>query len=349
MKNEFKDILTSHQTRYPLMQPQDYGKLAYQSQFGPEHLAPDRERFLSYLRKEWAAVPTDGSPQPSESIGNGLCRFHLTGEYDATMAAPLLAELFLLTVEQCHGTMAGLAEHLTLLESLDVPGMTDWLTEYRRQGCPPVHHSQIFRDAYQPHYRLLRTEYAGYFPLLLRISALAAGKKPAVVAIDGRCGSGKTELARLVSRLFPCNVFHLDDFYLPIERRLSDWENTPGGNMDLARFLVEVLIPARSGKAVSYMAFDCRNGSMKPAVLYPARELIVVEGSYSHHPLLNAQYDLKIFLTCSKEEQTRRLRAREGEYFHAFATRWIPMEERYIQSCGVEYGDAVVVDTSAFF
>ncbi|MFQ8759475.1 MAG: hypothetical protein ACLSAF_08570 [Intestinimonas sp.] len=29
------------------------------------------------------------------------------------------------------------------------------------------------------------------------------------------CGSGKTSLAALIAALFPCNVFHMDDFFLP--------------------------------------------------------------------------------------------------------------------------------------
>lgn len=46
-------------------------------------------------------------------------------------------------------------------------GMADWLAVYRRQGCPPVHHSPAYREAYDPHYRVLRTAYGGYFPALL--------------------------------------------------------------------------------------------------------------------------------------------------------------------------------------
>ena len=38
--------------------------------------------------------------------------------------------------------------------------------------------------------------------------------------------------------------------------------------------------------------------------------LSVIDGSYSHHPILAENYDLKIFLTCGKEEQARRLRIR---------------------------------------
>ena len=81
------------------------------------------------------------------------------------------------------------------------------------------------------------------------ISLLAAAlaqqpTKPLVLALDGRCGSGKSGLGDLMGRLLPCNVVHMDDYYLPPDRRAENWEQIPAGNMDLARFLQEVLEPA---------------------------------------------------------------------------------------------------------
>lgn len=57
----------------------------------------------------------------------------------------------------------------------------------------------------------------------------------AVLAIDGRCGSGKTTLAALLAQTLPCRVVHMDDFYLPFAARRPDWRTTPLGNMDLGR------------------------------------------------------------------------------------------------------------------
>ena len=53
------------------------------------------------------------------------------------------------------------------------------------------------------------------------ISLLAAAlaqqpTKPLVLALDGRCGSGKTTLANTLARQFPASItLHTDDFYLP--------------------------------------------------------------------------------------------------------------------------------------
>lgn len=187
-----------------------------------------------------------------------------------------------------------------------------------------------------------------YLPALLRIGGLAEAGMPAVVAVDGHCGSGKTRFAQLAACLFPCRVFHMDDFYLPPAKRRAGWENLPGGNMDFARLRREVLIPARVGLPVRYRAFDCRTGSSGPLVCKPALPLSIVEGSYAHHPALDGCYDLKIFLTCSPAEQTRRLTAREGARFAAFQTRWMPLEERYFRRYGID-GCPLRIDTTGIF
>ena len=134
----------------------------------------------------------------------------------------------------------------------------------------------------------------------------------AVLAIDGRCGSGKTTLAALLAQTLPCRVVHMDDFYLPFAARRPDWRTTPLGNMDLGRLRREVLEPARLGEEIAYHAYDCPHDALRPALLLPPRPLTVVEGSYSLAPALRPYYDLTVFLTCSQAEQAARPQAREG-------------------------------------
>ena len=74
-----------------------------------------------------------------------------------------------------------------------------------------------------------------------------------------------------------------------------------------------------------------------------------VRTSVNVHPLLSGFYDLRLFLTCSAEAQTRRLQMREGAHYAAFQERWIPFEERYFQRYRVASGSDMTLDTSAFF
>ncbi len=346
---DFREAVRRHSELYPLMEPRDYIKLAYQSEFGPTHIITDEAKAVAELEREWRTLQGAVSIHP-EGVGGSLCRFHLTGEYAGRNAAsPLLTKLLMLTIEGHHGTNEAFEEKLRFLETLDVPWMKECLDEYRRQGCGSLHHSETFRDTYSPHYRLIEWEYADFFECLLRISELCRGEGPVIVAIDGRCGSGKTSLANLVARVYPCNVFHMDDFYLPVGERGKNWNAVPGGNIDLERLRDEVLIPVSEGKEALYRPYSCLRREYGNVTVMPPRKLNIIEGSYSHHPDLFGNYGLKIFLTCEKEEQERRLREREGVFFNEYEVWWIPMEERYIESLGIGQEAGLLVDTGRLF
>ena len=172
--------------------------------------------------------------------------------------------------------------------------------------------------------------------------------KPFVLALDGRCGSGKTTLADRLAKQFPASiVLHTDDFYLPPAQRVRGWEKTPCANMDLTRLRDEALRPAYEGQPVLYRAYSCRAGAYQPVQELAAQPLVILEGSYSHHPLLAGYETLRVFVTCSKEEQTRRLQAREGERYANFAARWIPLEEGYFAQYRIEETADLAVDTTA--
>jgi len=185
--------------------------------------------------------------------------------------------------------------------------------------------------------------------LTQKIAALLAAhpEQPVLIALDGRCGSGKTTLAGQLAEQFPASiVFHTDDYYLPPAQRIPDWEKTPCANMDLARLREELLRPARAGEPVFYRAYSCREGAYRPGQCIPAQPLSIVEGSYSHHPLLAGCYDLKVFVTCSPAEQTRRLQVRDGERYPSFAARWVPLEEGYFKEYSIEEKADLVLDTT---
>lgn len=382
MREDFLSIAREHWVKYPHMEPRDFAKLAYQSEFGPAHMVQSPDKTLASLlaeRKE--AGP---GPIPLEPIGGGLCRFHITQALSTLSELPLIGRMFHLTMVQTEGTEEGLLEKLAALETLPVPGMAEYLEGWRREGCPPVRHSEAFRNAYNPHYRVLQTRMAGFLPALVPIDRLARehyaawlrrgswgeplpgesplarrhrnGLRPFLVAVDGRCGSGKTGFSSVVEQLIPGgkHVAHMDDFYLPWEKRGPGWMEIPAGNMELDRVREEILLPVRNGTPLAYPPFLPDGPALseygEPIEIDPNDvELILVEGTYSQHPSLAGFYDYKIFLTCGRDEQTRRLQAREGDYFPTFDRVWRTLEERYFAACGTEEAADLVVDTSGFF
>ena len=164
---EFARIVQLHLARYPLMRPQDFCKLAYQSEFGPEHMIAAEQAVSGRLLAEWQSGHLPVVAVNPEPIGNGLCRFYLTDAYDPAKATPVLARLFIQSAHEHRGTPEGLAERLELFRKLPVEGMEAWLAQYKRQGYPPMHHSDTYREAYHPHYRVLREPLAQELPGLL--------------------------------------------------------------------------------------------------------------------------------------------------------------------------------------
>ncbi|MDE6108307.1 MAG: uridine kinase, partial [Oscillospiraceae bacterium] len=161
--------------------------------------------------------------------------------------------------------------------------------------------------------------------------ALRETEGPVIVTIDGRCASGKTTLAALCAKHFDCNVFHMDDFFLPYEMRTRSRLATPGGNVDHERAKAQIFEPLSRGEPVTFSRFNCSTGTLEPPTTVPAARLAIVEGSYSHHPQLAGYSNLKFFLTCDSGEQLRRLALRCPEKVEDFKTRWIPMEEAYFK------------------
>lgn len=176
---------------------------------------------------------------------------------------------------------------------------------------------------------------------------LADASAPVLLALDGRCGSGKTTMAAALARQFPASItLHTDDFYLPPAARVDGWEKIPCANMDLTRLRDEVLIPACAGQPVPYRAYSCREDAYLPVQQLASQPLVILEGSYSHHPLLAPHEAFRVFVTCSKAEQESRLQAREGEHYPAFAARWIPLEEAYFAKYNIEEAADFVMDTT---
>ncbi len=173
--------------------------------------------------------------------------------------------------------------------------------------------------------------------VLTDIQDLARDRSPVLVALDGRCASGKTTLANGLAARFGWDVVHLDDFFLRPEQRTPERYAAPGENVDHERFLEEVLLPLRAGKKAVFHPFDC--GAMQLSSEVKAvggAPVALIEGAYACHSALWQYYDLRVFLTADREEQIRRITQRNGsERLTAFLEKWIPLEERYFAAYDV--------------
>ena len=164
-----------------------------------------------------------------------------------------------------------------------------------------------------------------------RINQLLEEKNRVIVAIDGKCTSGKTTLAAKLEAAYDCNVIHMDDFFLRPEQRTPARYGEVGGNVDYERFKEEVLLPLQSGKPFSYRPFDCKTFTLLPPVSVMPKNLTIIEGSYSMHPYFEDPYDLRILLTVDAEVQRQRILDRPAFVQERFFSQWIPMENSYLE------------------
>ena len=161
-------------------------------------------------------------------------------------------------------------------------------------------------------------------------------KRPFLIAIDGNCGSGKTTLANYLKEQLGCSLFHMDDFFLQPHQRTPERLSAPGGNVDYERFQEEVLDHIADSDGVTFQPFSCKEWKLVDAITVPYHDIVLVEGSYSHHPHFKDCYDIKIFLEISEEEQKQRILTRDGEtVWPMFEQKWIPMENRYFETCKI--------------
>ena len=157
------DILLAHARRYPKMEPRDAVKLLYQSEFGGGHLIQDEEACLAFLRREYAATVQDPNMPLLEDIGNGMVRVNLAA-LDAHQYSPeALGRDFIRSAAVPRGSMDQFRKQLALLRDLTQSGampfspedLAAFLQEYEAAGMPPISHSDTYREAYHPAYRVL--------------------------------------------------------------------------------------------------------------------------------------------------------------------------------------------------
>lgn len=175
-----------------------------------------------------------------------------------------------------------------------------------------------------------------YFDLCCEIQRLLSEHNSVILAIDGRCASGKTTLATKLQEEFCCNVIHMDDFYLPMNQREEDWQKSPGKNIDFTR-LEKIIKNIPYQDSYQICPYLCSDGKFGEPILYHKNRLTVIEGSYSCYPILKKYYHYCVFLEIPSEEQKNRLLKRNGEngYLH-FKNLWIPLEEQYLKTYSIK-------------
>ena len=158
---ELEMILKDHAKRYGQMEPTDAVKLIYQNEFGGGHLIRDVESCMNYLYREYAAVEKSSKPLRPEAIGNGMVRVHLAGVKEDELEQ--LGQKFIRSAAGHTGSLDSFQRKLEVLREVarqgcfafDISQLDAYLQEYAAAGYPMVSHSEAYRKAYAPAYRVV--------------------------------------------------------------------------------------------------------------------------------------------------------------------------------------------------
>ncbi len=159
---EFKETLIDHLNMYPLMQAEDIYKLAYQFSFGPGHFFIDTDEARERIFIEAKGLKDDNGNINIVFVGNGYSRYPLV---DNPIYLEIVLEDFIKTVkagkpnninfEELLNNISGYLKDLKI--NFKEEDYLNLIKEMKDKGYPAISHSQKYRDAYNPHYRLLRS------------------------------------------------------------------------------------------------------------------------------------------------------------------------------------------------
>ena len=190
------EFLLAQCSAYPALRPQDLLKALHQSVFGCGHFVTDEAAGLRLIQKELASLPAEDSISAPEMLDGPFCRLHLRTLAETGLTPRTLFRLFALSAGAPAGSGAALEEKLLCLLTLAQEGRLPFSREetaqaveaWRAAGCPPCHHSEEFRAAYAPAYRVIRREYVPLLPLLSALDRQLAEKKQVLLALEGGRG-----------------------------------------------------------------------------------------------------------------------------------------------------------------
>lgn len=160
-------IILSHALMYPRMEPRDVVKLIFQHTFGGGHMIQNEEESLAHLKAEYKTVTKRTDIPLFENIGNGLVRLHLAAVNLNEYSLERINQAFVLSANTTKGTKDEFINKLSFIKmnfhrfpfAFSAENFQKYVSEYARAGYPAVSHSETYRNAYHPSYRVIRKSF----------------------------------------------------------------------------------------------------------------------------------------------------------------------------------------------
>ena len=200
-------LLQEHALRYPALAIDDVFKFLFQSAFGCEHMLQSPERATAYIEAELSRIGTPiVSPHDVERLDGNFSRVHLS--YLARGLSPAtLGMLFYLSAEPQENALDALLAKLDVAYAMTEQGKLPFSPtefaqrrdEWRRVGFCAIHHSNAFREAYAPAYRVIRQDLVELLPLFTEIDC----SNDPLSCIKRLGATGQAKLLSLLQKVYP--------------------------------------------------------------------------------------------------------------------------------------------------
>ena len=162
---------------------------------------------------------------------------------------------------------------------------------------------------------------------------------PLIIGIDGRSGSGKTQLADMLNfsftaEHFAVRVLNLDSIY-------PGWDGLEEGT----KAWQEISRNLREGKPASYREWDWHADAPGPKhTIDPAQETVIIcEGVGA----ITGTCNVRILVKAPDELRYRRAIARDGETYRPHWERWAAQEEALFAAYSAKYARADLIYRTA--
>jgi uridine kinase len=192
--------------------------------------------------------------------------------------------------------------------------------------------------------------------------AVVGLRRPALIAVDGVDGAGKTSFASSLAAAIeragrPTVIVHEDDFLAPRKVRHRRGRDSPDGfyldSYDLTALTRSVLDPLgpRGDRRIRREVFDHRTDAPAnaPDEEIPMDAVVIVEGMFLHRDELVDRWDWSVFLDVPFTETARRMAERDGSHpdpDHPSMRRYVEGQRIYFASCQPRERAVLVLDNT---
>ena len=166
-KNNTGEAIARQMNDFPQSGMQDVYKSFYQDRFGPGHMIADTAAFGEYTRYELAVAAKDTVANPYfEPVGaqGRYVRVYLRCVNEGMLTAAQLTDAFIRSTVPAEQPEQSWADEWSAIEqAARQAGMSVSEEDSRQlmqaaQDNRAVHHSEAYRNAYHPHYRIVRRD-----------------------------------------------------------------------------------------------------------------------------------------------------------------------------------------------